>query len=97
MAAWRFSVRADGDLMSIAFYTTREWGEEQALRYLDDLEACCQQLADHPAGPRVRRDPPGSTTDGAWTARGVLSPAESGHPDCPGPASANAAWKTVGG
>ena len=34
--------------MSIAFYTTREWGEEQALRYLDDLEACCQQLADHP-------------------------------------------------
>lgn len=48
MAAWRFSVRADGDLMSIAFYTTREWGEEQAPRYLDDLEACCQQLADHP-------------------------------------------------
>ena len=29
-------------------YTTREWGEEQALRYLDDPEACCQQVADHP-------------------------------------------------
>ena len=31
--------------MSIAFYTTREWGEEQALRYLDDREACCQRVA----------------------------------------------------
>jgi plasmid stabilization system protein ParE len=35
--------------MSIGSYTLRTWGEEQAVRYIDELEACCQMLADNPA------------------------------------------------
>lgn len=27
----------------------RTWGEEQAIRYIGDLEACCLMLADNPA------------------------------------------------
>ncbi len=34
--------------MDIAHYTLRVWGEDQTFRYLDDLEACCRKLADHP-------------------------------------------------
>lgn len=49
MAALRFSRRAEADLLSIAAYTLSTWGEDQTIRYLDDLEACCQMLADNPA------------------------------------------------
>lgn len=38
--------------MSIGIYTLRTWGEVQTLRYLDELETCCQQLADEPASGR---------------------------------------------
>lgn len=38
--------------MEIAAYTLRTWGEEQTLRYIDGLEACCQKLADNPASGR---------------------------------------------
>jgi toxin ParE1/3/4 len=48
VATFRFSQRAEADLTDIARYTLQRWGEDQAIRYLDDLEACCQQLADHP-------------------------------------------------
>ena len=48
MAAFRFSCRAEADLLGIGAYTLRTWGEDQTLRYMDDLEACCQMLADHP-------------------------------------------------
>jgi toxin ParE1/3/4 len=48
VAVYRFSRRAETDLVRIAAYTLRIWGEAQAVRYLDDLEACCQMLADHP-------------------------------------------------
>ena len=48
MAAFRFSRRAEADLLSIAAYGLRTWGEDQAIRYLDDLEKCCQMLADNP-------------------------------------------------
>jgi toxin ParE1/3/4 len=44
----RFSRRAEADLISIAGYTVRTWGEEQTARYLDDLEACCRMLAENP-------------------------------------------------
>jgi toxin ParE1/3/4 len=43
---------AEADLMDIVAYTLRTWGEEQTLRYIDDLEACCQRLADNPASGR---------------------------------------------
>lgn len=49
MARVRFSRRAEADLLSIADYTLRTWGEAQTNRYLDDLEACCQMVADNPA------------------------------------------------
>ncbi len=49
MALVRFSRRAEADLVSIANYTLGTWGETQATRYIDDLESCCQMLADKPA------------------------------------------------
>jgi toxin ParE1/3/4 len=48
VAAFRLSRRAEADLLGIGTYTLRTWGEEQAIRYIDDLEACCQGLADNP-------------------------------------------------
>ena len=49
MAAFRFSRRAETDLLSIGDYTLRTWGKVQAARYINDLELCCQTLADNPA------------------------------------------------
>jgi toxin ParE1/3/4 len=34
--------------MDIGGYTLDKWGEDQTLRYIDSLEACCQQLAENP-------------------------------------------------
>jgi toxin ParE1/3/4 len=48
VAGFRFSLRAEADLLSIGDYTLRTWGEAQAGRYLGDLETCCQMLADNP-------------------------------------------------
>ncbi len=53
MAGFRFSRRAEADLLSIADYTLRTWGSAQADRYLGDLEACCQMLADNAALGRL--------------------------------------------
>jgi len=49
VAALRFSRRAAADLLSIGTYTLRTWGIDQTISYIDDLEACCQMLADNPA------------------------------------------------
>lgn len=49
---FRFSRRAEADLLNIAAYALRTWGESRTIRYLDDLEACCQMLADNPAAGR---------------------------------------------
>lgn len=48
MSLFRLSRRAEADLLAIAAYTLRTWGEDQAIRYLDGLEACCRMLADNP-------------------------------------------------
>lgn len=48
MAEFRFSRRAEADLLSIGAYTLRTWGAEQTIRYINDLEACCSMLADNP-------------------------------------------------
>ena len=48
LAAFRLSRRAEADLLDIGNYTLRTWGEEQAIRYVDELETCCQMLADNP-------------------------------------------------
>ena len=34
--------------MNIGTYTLRKWGEDQTIRYIDALEACCQRLGDNP-------------------------------------------------
>jgi toxin ParE1/3/4 len=49
VAAFRFSRRAEADLLSIGRYTLRTWGEAQAARYVGELEVCCQTLSDNPA------------------------------------------------
>ncbi len=49
MAAVRFSQLAEADLLSIGDYTLHTWGEAQAVRYLDELEMCCQMLAGNPS------------------------------------------------
>ncbi len=49
MGLFRLSRGAEADLLGIGDYTLRTWGEKQAIRYISDLEACCQMLADAPA------------------------------------------------
>lgn len=49
MTVLRFSRRAEADLLGIANYTLRMWGRDQAFRYIEDLETCCQMLAENPA------------------------------------------------
>lgn len=56
MAVVRYSVRAERDLTVIADYTLKRWGEDQVIRYLDGLEACCQNLAMLPALGRTCDD-----------------------------------------
>jgi len=53
VAKFRFSHRAEADLLGIGEYSIREWGKAQAARYLGELEACCQTLADNPALGRL--------------------------------------------
>jgi toxin ParE1/3/4 len=48
VARFRLTVRAEADLLSIGSYTLEKWGALQASRYLDELEECCQRLADAP-------------------------------------------------
>jgi toxin ParE1/3/4 len=56
VAAFRFSRRAEDDLLSIGDYTLRTWSKAQAARYLSELEVCCQTLADNPALGRLCED-----------------------------------------
>ncbi len=49
MATFRFSRRAEADLLSIGEYTLRNWGKAQTARYLGELEVFCQTLADNPS------------------------------------------------
>lgn len=39
-------------MLIIGAYTLRTWGEAQTIVYIDELEACCQQLADDPVSGR---------------------------------------------
>jgi toxin ParE1/3/4 len=44
----RFSEQAGSDMLGIAEYSLREWGEMQAARYLAGLAACCRRVGDSP-------------------------------------------------
>ena len=39
-------------MLSVGVYTLNTWGEAQTIRYIDELEDCCQHLADSPASGR---------------------------------------------
>jgi toxin ParE1/3/4 len=56
MARFRFSRRAEADLLSIGDYTLRTWGKTQAAHYIGDLQVCCQTLAGNPALGRLCDD-----------------------------------------
>jgi toxin ParE1/3/4 len=48
MAGYRFSRMAETDLLGIATYTLKTWGQDQTVSYIDGLEACCRQLVNKP-------------------------------------------------
>lgn len=48
MAEYRLTPAAEGDLESIWAYTARQWGVEQADRYIDFLTAAFAELANSP-------------------------------------------------
>ena len=39
--------------MSVGEYTLRTWGAAQAVRYLSEIETCCQGLAERPLSGRT--------------------------------------------
>ena len=47
---------AKADLQEIWLYTVDQWGEQQADRYLHQLEQCCERLIDHPELGKARDD-----------------------------------------
>ena len=49
MTRYRLSPAAECDLQEIFDYTAQQWGLQQALRYLEKLEAACDVLAASPA------------------------------------------------
>jgi toxin ParE1/3/4 len=65
---FKYSSQAKADLLDIGHYTLETWGEAQAGRYLDQIEDCCQLLAENPrigrafssARPGLRRIEQGS-------------------------------------
>jgi toxin ParE1/3/4 len=48
MPAVLLSPAAENDLVHIAEYTLRTWGEIQADRYIAAIEDCCSRLAQNP-------------------------------------------------
>lgn len=48
MPQYRFSHRAYSDLQDINSYTLENWGQEQALTYIDGLELAAKSLASTP-------------------------------------------------
>jgi toxin ParE1/3/4 len=53
MATFRFTQRAESDLIDINDHTFLTWGAAQTDRYLGELTACFQTLADNPAMGRL--------------------------------------------
>ena len=44
MADFRLTRNAERDLLEIWRYSCNTWSEQQANRYLDELEACCREI-----------------------------------------------------
>jgi len=45
---FKLSREAASDIEAIAHYTVEQWGEAQAIAYIDGLLATCEQIANHP-------------------------------------------------
>src|SRR5664280_2563224 len=43
MATYRLPRLAEADLLDIATYTLHTWGQDQGIRYFEELEACCRK------------------------------------------------------
>jgi toxin ParE1/3/4 len=56
VAPFRFSRRAEADLLSVGECTLQTWGKAQAACYIGELELRCQTLADNPALGRPCND-----------------------------------------
>lgn len=56
MAGYTLTPRARRDLDSIAAYSIREWGREQAARYVRDLRAAIEMVAANPLRGRNREE-----------------------------------------
>ena len=54
MTRVRLLPKAQEDLADIWRYTLDSWGEDQAFKYTDDLDAAFSRLADQPLIPRER-------------------------------------------
>jgi len=54
MAAFQLTPDAVSSLKEIAVYTERKWGEEKRNSYLQQLDQCFHQLAEHPALGRMQ-------------------------------------------
>jgi toxin ParE1/3/4 len=50
---FKYANLAKVDLIDIGAYTSRMWGEAQAGLYIDQLEDCCQRLAQDPGIGRL--------------------------------------------
>ncbi|MCW8915492.1 MAG: type II toxin-antitoxin system RelE/ParE family toxin [Magnetovibrio sp.] len=48
MTEYHLSQSAQGDLLAIARYTVRHFGEKQAVTYRDSFMSCFEMLADNP-------------------------------------------------
>ncbi|MFJ2478946.1 type II toxin-antitoxin system RelE/ParE family toxin [Pseudomonas sp. NPDC087598] len=48
MGEYRLTPAAEGDLEAIWSYTARQWGQDQASRYIDIMTTAFAQLAAHP-------------------------------------------------
>ncbi len=96
MAKFRLSRLAEADLIEIGSYTLRIWGEEQTVRYVESIEACCQQLADNPElGRCLRLRLARFAPHGTRIACRVLPDRAGSHRDHSHPSQAHAAGKTA--
>ena len=59
MPGYSFSRRAERDLDEIADYTRGQWGNRQAILYIEALRALCVRLAEAPETGRCCEDIPG--------------------------------------
>ena len=97
MAAFRLSRHAEADLLRIGEYTLRTWGPARTVRYIDELEACCQRLADNLASisNQLQTTPSGPTS----STPAPLAPGDQAqvlpNGDAAAPASAPAAVKAL--